>query len=47
MLNNYREDSGKFRVDCIKTVQIYECFLDLNHLFKISFETKKSFFFDR
>lgn len=26
MLNNYRENSGKFRVDRIKTVQIYKCF---------------------
>jgi len=33
MLNIYREDSGKFRVDCFKTVQIYKCFLDLIHLF--------------
>lgn len=39
MLNNYREDSGKFRVDCTKTAQIYECFLDLIHLFTFSYKT--------
>jgi len=40
MLNNYRENSGKFRVDCIKTVQMYECFFNLFRLNANISETK-------
>jgi len=35
MLNSYQEKSGKFRVGCIKTVQIYDYFFDLIILFDI------------